>query len=240
MRRAFCLLCLVISTIVLSIVAFFVFLFDRRGYVLHGIERLWAKIYLFSAKIDVFLEGEENLRNGPYVFMCNHQSALDIFVLLAKIPLSFRFVAKKELFRIPFMGWAMKCVGHISIDRESLRESKKALDEVVSKVKRGVSVLIFPEGTRSEDGNLLPFKKGAFHIVHRIDAQIVPCAIYGTFLLQPKGKFLPIKSGSVWVEIGKPIEIKDSGLKKSAVAEMVWKDIDRLLTKNKIKTQNVV
>jgi len=235
MRKILCLLTLILSTILLSIVAFSVFPFDRKGNILHGIERLWAKIFLFSAGIDVYLSGQENLSTGPYVLMCNHQSALDIFVLLASLPFSFRFVAKSGLFKIPFMGWAMKCVGHISIDRENLRNSKKAFEEAKMKIKKGLNVLIFPEGTRSENGTLLPFKRGAFHILGLVKVPVVPLAVYGSSLLMPKGKVLPLSKGNVRIEIGKPINSGEEKVKKSEIMERIRKEMEILLEKARSK-----
>lgn len=240
MRKIVCLLVLVSSTILLSLLAFILFFFDKKGAILHGIERLWAKIYLFSAGIKVSIEGVENINSEPTILISNHQSALDIFVLLASVPLSFRFVAKRELFRIPFMGWAMKCVGHISIDRQSLKDSKKAFEEAKEKIRKGLNVLIFPEGTRSENGTLLPFKKGAFHIVSLARVPVIPIAIYGTCLLMPKGKIVPVKTGKVWIEIGKPIEVGDEKLKKSEIVEKVQQEVQILLEKGKIRAGHAV
>ncbi len=235
MRKVICLLSLVISTLALSLLSFVLFIFDRKGEILHEIERLWAKIYLHSAGIKVIVNGTESVKSQPVILMCNHQSALDIFVLLYGLPLSFRFVAKKGLFRIPFMGWAMKCVGHISIDRESPRDSMRALEEAKEKIKRGQSVLIFPEGTRSEDGTLLPFKRGSFHIVSLSRVPVVPVAIYGSSLLMPKGKVLPIKSGTVWIEIGTPILAKGDKVKKAEIMEEVRKQMETLIGKGRMR-----
>lgn len=237
MRKAICFLALSTSTILLSLVAFIVFPFDRKGHILHSIERLWAKIYLGSAGIKVSVHGTENIKLGPAILMCNHQSALDIFALLASLPISFRFVAKRELFYIPFMGWAMKCVGHISIDRESPRDSKKALDEAKEKIRNGLTVLVFPEGTRSEDGSLLPFKRGAFHLVKLASVPVIPIGVYGGSLLMPKGKILPKKAGTVWIEIGKPI-YPDTEVKKSQIMEEVRREIESLIEKGKKRAAN--
>ncbi|MCX7856732.1 MAG: 1-acyl-sn-glycerol-3-phosphate acyltransferase [Deltaproteobacteria bacterium] len=229
MRKALCFLTLIFSTIVLSLVAFAVFPFDRKGVFLHQIERLWARLFLHAGGIKVSISGKEHFISSPSIFISNHQSALDIFVLLASLPVSFRFVAKRELFQIPFMGWAMKCVGHISIDRHSLKESKKALEEAAQKIQKGLNVLIFPEGTRSTDGKLLPFKKGAFHLVNLAKVPVIPLAIYGSHILMPKGKILPVKAGTVWIEVGEPIYQREDQIRKNELADKVRQEVENLL-----------
>ena len=112
--------------------------------------------------------------------MSNHQSALDISVLLSHLPVPFKFVAKRELFRIPVFGRAIKKAGYINIDRDNPREALKAIEEAVARIRGGTSVLIFPEGTRSRDGNLLPFMKGAFSLATRAGVPVVPLAVIGT------------------------------------------------------------
>ena len=183
MRKTLSFLDLIVSTIFLAIVAIVVSLFDRSGARVHRIARLWASIHLRVSGIDVFLRTPENLPDPPFLLMSNHQSSLDITVLLAAIPFSFKFIAKRELFRIPFFGWGMKRAGYISIDRENPREALGAIEEAVSRIREGTPVLIFPEGTRGterqkeRDRGLLPFMKGAFSLASRAGVPVVPLVI---------------------------------------------------------------
>jgi 1-acyl-sn-glycerol-3-phosphate acyltransferase len=214
MRRPLSWICLVFTTIFLSTVAIVFSLFDKNGDTVHRIGRFWAGLHLKVSGVKVVIKGVEHLAGPPFVFMCNHQSALDIYTLLASLPISFRWIAKRQLFKIPFIGWAMGRAGYISIDRENPREALKAMEEAARKIRGGMNIIIFPEGTRSLDGVLLPFKKGGFTLALRAMVPIVPIGIYGTSQLQPKGSFIPKKKGVIYINIGKPIILE--GLDRSA------------------------
>jgi 1-acyl-sn-glycerol-3-phosphate acyltransferase len=221
---------LICSTIFLGSIALVLSLLDPRGEIVHRMARFWAKIYLKVAGITVSLEGCEQIARPPYVLVSNHQSALDIFVLLAAVPLSFKFIAKQQLFRIPIFGWAMKRAGYVSIDRDNPREALKALEEAAGKIKQGATVLIFPEGTRSPDGKLLPFKKGIFSLVSRAKVPVIPLAIIGTNALQPPGAFVPHRTGHVTMRLGNPILSEGKGLSyKAELMEQVRSSIEGLL-----------
>lgn len=232
MRRAFSFLNLIFTTIFLSVVALVVSPFDGKGDVIHGIARLWASIYLKISGIRVSLEGLENITSPPYIFMCNHQSALDIFSLLSALPMSFKWIAKRELFFIPFFGWAIKRGGHVSLDRKNPREALKAIDEAARKIKGGMNIVIFPEGTRSKDGNLLPFKKGGFSLALRARVPVVPVGIRGTSRLQPKGSFIPKEKGIIYIRIGEPMHIEESPVAKTKVMLEVRRHIEKLMTQS--------
>jgi len=152
--------------------------------------------------------------------MCNHQSFVDIFVLLANLPADFRFIMKKELMKIPILGPAMKRAGYMDIERENPKQSLRQLNLALEKIKNGSSVLIFPEGTRSPDGKLLPFKKGGFYLALNSGCDIVPLYIKGTHEIAPKGSWT-MKKGEYVLFIGKPISVK----------EYSRKDIEKLMEK---------
>jgi 1-acyl-sn-glycerol-3-phosphate acyltransferase len=230
MRRALSFLNLVITTIVLSTVALCAAPFDRGGEISHRIARLWAHIYLRIAGVKVSVTGAEKVATPPYIFMCNHQSALDIHVLLAYLPFSFKFVAKRSLFLIPFLGWTMKRAGYISLDRENPRKALKAMDEAAKRIQDGTNILVFPEGTRSLDGKLLPFKKGVFSLAMKARVPIVPVGIRGTSLLQPEGYQVPVQGGAVSIHLGEPIPVAGRGVSyKTEVADEVRAAITRLI-----------
>ena len=208
MRRATVLVWLVLSTITLSLVALLVALFGDREETIHRMARLWAKMYLAVAGINVRIEGLARLGSPPYVLMVNHQSALDIYALLAALPLSFKWIAKRQLFRIPVFGWAIRKAGYISIDRENAREALKAMEKAAQRIRQGATIIIFPEGTRSADGKLLPFKKGGFTLALRAAVPVVPVGISGSSVLQPKGCFIPREKGIIYIEVGEPIVLE--------------------------------
>ncbi len=232
MRRALPLFTLVVTTISLSVASLFLFPFDRRGEKTNKLGRLWAIIHLKACGIRVSLDGIENLAEPPYIFMSNHQSALDIFALLSSLPLSFKWIAKKELFLVPFLGWALKAGKNISLDRKHPRKALRAMNEAAHRIREGMNVVIFPEGTWSKDGNLLPFKKGGFSLALRTEAPIVPIGIWGTGILQPEGYFLPKQKGSIRVKIGEPVYVKEGKEKpsKTALMEEVRTSIEKLVT----------
>lgn len=230
MRKILSYLNLVFTTLFLATIALFISPFDQKGERIHAIARLWATIYLKIAGITVSVEGAGHLAQPPYLLMSNHQSALDIYVTLAALPLSFRFIAKRELFRIPVFGWAIKRAGYISIDREHPREALKAIEEAGQKIADGITVLIFPEGTRSIDGKLLPFMKGGFSLAMRANVPITPIGIIGTNRLQPEGAPVPQQPGHATICIGKPILLKGKGLSyKTEIMERVRAAIEGLM-----------
>jgi 1-acyl-sn-glycerol-3-phosphate acyltransferase len=136
--------------------------------------------------------------------MCNHASMIDIWAGFVGVPVSFRFIAKKQLSRIPLFGWAMWAGRFIFIDRQNALAARRSIEEAARRIKSGQSVLIYPEGTRTRDGRLMPFKKGGFHLAIDSGTAIVPMAIEGTRALMPRGAML-IRAGEVRLQIGEPI-----------------------------------
>jgi 1-acyl-sn-glycerol-3-phosphate acyltransferase len=175
----------------------------------HKIARIWAKCVLALSNIKVTVKGFSNLKPGrPYIYMANHMSNFDIPVLQAYLPVQFRWLAKAELYKIPLFGYAMKRAGYISIDRSDRKSAIESLNKAVNIIRNGVSVVIFPEGTRSNTDNIQPFKKGGFFLAVDSGVPIVPIVIHGTGRIMPKKKML-IKPGHVTLEIGKPINSSD-------------------------------
>ena len=168
--------------------------------------RIWARLLLAAAGVKVRVRGAENLEPGrSYVFASNHQSEFDIFVLEAALPGTFAFIAKKELFDIPLFGAGLRAAGNIPIVREDRRQAIRSLREAMTLMGRGSSVLVFPEGTRSEDGVLREFKKGAFVLALQSKTPVVPVSITGTYNIKPKTGGRLIVPGTVEMIIGEPI-----------------------------------
>ena len=195
-----------IDTIVMSLFGLFISIFDRTGKLVHAYcASPWAKSILWVCGVKVKIRGLDHIKGVDRgIYMANHQSMFDIFTLLACLPVDFKFVLKKELMKIPFLGGAMRRAGYISIDRENPRNAVKSINEAAEKIKNGTSVLIFPEGTRSLDGRLQAFKKGGFHLAIKSRCNIVPVAIIDSHLVVPKGS-LRIKKGTIKMSIGRPI-----------------------------------
>jgi 1-acyl-sn-glycerol-3-phosphate acyltransferase len=181
---------------------------------IHRVANLWAKILLLMCDIKVKVIGKENLLLGkPQIFMANHQSDFDILIALAYIPVQFRWIAKKELFNIPFFGAAMRSAGYIEIDRHNQEKAMQSLDEAALRIRKGKSIMTFPEGTRSRDGEIKAFKQGAFHLAINSGVSIVPVSIIGSGRIMPK-RSVKIKSGQIKLVIGEPIEVKSFDIEK--------------------------
>ena len=212
-RTIFVWSCIVFATLVVGSLVVMVYPFDRSGKTGHGLARLWANVALLAAGVKVKMEGLDSLdRKGPYIFMSNHQGAYDIFALHGRLPFHFKWLAKKELFSIPVLGWAMAAAGYIAIDREGTRDTVRAMNDAARKIHDGMSVIIFPEGTRSPDGSIQPFKKGGFTLAIKSKVPIVPLAIVGSREIMPKGR-LAVRPGRIWVRSEPLIETKDCSLR---------------------------
>ncbi|MCJ7747346.1 MAG: 1-acyl-sn-glycerol-3-phosphate acyltransferase [Desulfobacterales bacterium] len=227
-RTIFVWSCIVIALLVLGIVIFITYPFDRRGKVIHHYGRLWGKIALLVNRVKVRVEGIEHLKGeGPYIFMSNHQGTYDIFALLGHLPFQFRWLAKKELFSIPFFGWVMAAAGYVSVDREGTRKTVEAMNEAAQKIREGMSVVIFPEGSRSPDGSIQPFKKGGFTLAIKSKVPIIPISIIGSREIMPKGK-LTVTSGEIRIRIDHPIETQNYSLKdRKSLMEKVRQTISK-------------
>lgn len=186
---------------------------------IHLIARLWAKTLLAVTKIRVRVIGEEHVLLGkPQIFMPNHQSDFDIFIVLAHIPGQFRWIAKKELFRIPVFSKAMRNAGYIEIDRQNRAKALESLRLAAQKIREGKSVVTFPEGTRSKDGTIKPFKQGTFHLAIESGAPIVPISIIGAGKIMPK-RSLRIHPGRVTLVFDKPVDV--SGYTTETRADLI-------------------
>lgn len=212
-RTIFVWSCIVIATLVLGFIDFITYPFDRKGRVGHRCARLWGKTALLATRVKVKMGGMEHLKGkGPYIFMSNHQGSYDIFALLGHLPFQFKWLAKKELFSIPFFGWTMAAAGYISIDREGTRKTVEAMNEAARKIRDGMSVVIFPEGSRSPNGLIQPFKKGGFTLAIKSGVPIVPITITGSREIMPRDR-LTISPGEIQIQIGHPIETQGCSLK---------------------------
>lgn len=206
MRVVWILFNLVLSVGIFSILILAIGWMDRDKNVTGKLAKMWAQWVIWSTGIQYDVTGLENLeQENKYIFMSNHESALDILLCVACIPCKIVFLAKKELFRIPVFGWAMQAAGMIKIDRQNPERARKSVDEAVHRlIHSSFSTLIYPEGTRSETGDLLPFKKGGFILAIRSQLPIVPVTIIGAGDVLSKGSFT-INQGQIKIIINKPI-----------------------------------
>jgi len=187
---------IILLSILLGTASVIVRLFDSSGNSSHNIARLWCRLLCELNGVKVEIKGIKNiLTDQPQIFVSNHQGYFDIFALSGYLPVQIRWVAKSILFKIPFMGWAMTAAGYIPVKREDRKKSYQAFIQTIEKVKEGNSIIIFPEGTRSEDGTIGPFKKGSNLIARRSNSPMVPVTIIGSGNI--------IKKGSAVIQPGK-------------------------------------
>jgi 1-acyl-sn-glycerol-3-phosphate acyltransferase len=179
--------------------------------------RAWARFLLWGSGVKVKASGAEKIApNGSYVFVSNHLSYMDTPVVLANIPVQFRFLAKSGLFQIPLLGTHLARAGHIPVPRDDARAAVKTMNQAAQVMReRGTSLLIFPEGGRSHTGELAAFKEGAAYIAIRAGVPLVPIALKGTREVLPFGSG-EVRAGSVTMRIGDPIptdqiQLRDRG-----------------------------
>lgn len=190
----------------------------RSGDPSHRVASVWAWLILKTCGVRVDVEGRENLRPGcTYVLASNHQSLFDTPILFAYLPLSFRILYKKSLNRIPFLGWHLFLSGHIGVERENPVKARESLDHAAERIRRGTSVVVFPEGTRSYDGVMRAFRKGSFRLALKAATPIVPLTIDGSHLVMRRGR-VTVYPGKVKLTIGEPIPV--DGLSEADAAAL--------------------
>jgi 1-acyl-sn-glycerol-3-phosphate acyltransferase len=169
-------------TIILGSLSLLSSLFDHDGAVQHGFARLWSRMILGTIGSRIEVEGLDRIDTSrAHVYVVNHLSALDIPVLYVSLPFQFRILAKRELFRYPFMGWHLRRSGQIPVVLDNPKASIRSLQLAVTAVKNNMSLVVFPEGGRSEDGQLQTFMGGAFFAAIRAQTDVVPMALIGTY-----------------------------------------------------------
>lgn len=185
--------------------------------------KFWSKALIKIAGVKIISENIENIPgNEPVIFIANHQSYFDIPVLYATIPSEFRILAKKSLFFIPIFGWHLYLSKNISIERNNPLKASKAIRKAQEALKNNVSILLFPEGTRSINGKLQPFKKGAFFLSKKVNKKIVPIVIKGTSEVLKKGS-IKVKKALVFINFLSPISEKEiNNLSQEELSAKIW------------------
>jgi 1-acyl-sn-glycerol-3-phosphate acyltransferase len=179
--------------------------------VFHALARAWARSSLRLCGVTVRVKGLEKLdMRRNYVYVSNHASMFDIPAILATIPDQIRILYKKELNWVPIFGWGLKYGSYVAIDRRRGSDAMKSLGEAADKIRTGASALLYAEGTRTLDGKLQPFKRGAFNLAVRAGVPVVPLTINGSYRLLPK-RSIAVQPGEVELILEAPIEIKGSG-----------------------------
>ncbi len=221
---------IVALTVVMGTLSLIASLFDKTGRTQHGIARVWARWLLRVSGIRVSVEGLEHIRrDAPYVFASNHLSLIDTPLVVGYIPAQFRFLAKQSLWKVPFIGYHLRCAGHIAVPREDARGSLRSMAEAARCIReRAVSVLVFPEGGRAP-GPMRDFKEGAAYIAIKAGVPAVPVAVSGTREILPMDSLL-VRSGRVRLRIGAPIGTQGLGLHdRGALTARLHEEVARLM-----------
>src|SRR6185369_3726870 len=205
-------------TFLCSIIALLSTFIERSGRTYHKVALFWSKVCLLAAGVKIEVDGSELIpRDQPVIFMSNHQGNFDILALFQAIPIRFNWLAKEELFRVPLFGRSMQSAGYIPINRGDGRDSLKSLDRAARLVSGGTSIAIFPEGTRSNDGTLLPFKIGGFILASKAGVPIIPFSISGSIKINPPDNFLCLKPGTVRIKFSPPVQTRADGVKHQTI-----------------------
>ena len=216
-------------SIILGTVAVFFGIFDKSGNQSHKIAALWSKLICRWNGIKVEISGAENiLVDQPQIFIANHQGYYDIFALAGYLGVQLRWVSKSLLFRVPFMGWAMRAASYIPVERNNRKQSYQAFLNTLEAIKAGSSIVVFPEGTRSEDGSIGVFKKGSQLLAQRAKVPMVPVTIIGTRDIIRKGSMV-IHPKAVRIIISPCIALEKKDVKKG---DEILQEIRNIICKN--------
>lgn len=209
---------LAFSTLFIGLLIMFLCVLGAPNFASRVFATAWAKINTAVALMNVNVEGRENIDSSQsYIIVSNHQSLIDIYALYGFLGIDFKWVMKKELRAVPILGMACELMGHILIDRSNTEAALASINDAKARVTNGMSVVFFPEGTRSRDGELRTFKKGAFRFAQEMSLPILPVVIHGTKDILPSDT-IDLAPGSAIIEVLPPIPTE--GLSAQDVASL--------------------
>lgn len=179
----------------------------RNAEFVHKVQQFWSRSFYRLMFLPVAVEGLEHIQPGQsYVFVSNHQSMFDVWLIYGWLPVIFKWLMKAELRKVPFVGIACKAAGHIFVDRKNPKAAMESMEDIKKQLKDGVCTVIFPEGTRTKDGQVGRFKRGAFQIALDLKLPIIPISLSGCYDVLPKGKPFVYRR-PVRMYVGEPIDI---------------------------------
>jgi 1-acyl-sn-glycerol-3-phosphate acyltransferase len=207
--------------------------FERNGWMFHLVSRIHSYLTLKTCGVKLEVKGLENIDpKVTYIFVSNHASLLDIPSVIRGLPMRVRMVYKKELHKVPLFGWGLKFSKvYIGIERGSGPDARRSIERAAERIRNGDSVLLFAEGTRTRDGKLQPFKRGAFHLAALAGVPVVPLTINGSYKVLPRGSW-KITPGTITLVLEQPIKPPEADGRDS---EMQFKDrIQEIIRKHYI------
>jgi 1-acyl-sn-glycerol-3-phosphate acyltransferase len=200
----------IVITLIGAIIFFPAYPFTCRTIFPYWLTSFWARAIVFISGSRVKVVGRQNIfRNQSYIFCCNHQSYFDIYILLGYLPYKVMFISKETVFKVPLIGWAMKALGYIPLDRSNPRKALLSIRGALKQLEKGYSLILFPEGTRSTDGRVQEFKSGSMRLAFESASPVVPVSIYGSGKIQSKGS-MEVKGQNIGLVIGKPMKPKSA------------------------------
>jgi len=231
--RPFYLIALIINTLILALLIIAISPLDRGGKYVHYIGRFWSLVNVWLSGTRMYIRGKEKIKKGrPYIIMSNHQSLFDVWALIARLPLQLRWIIKSDIKTIPVFGLALERMGHFYVDRKRYKDAFSGLDAAFEKIKKGMSVVVFPEGTRSRDGRLQKFHKGGVLIALRSGIPILPVTVNGSRFVLPKGT-LDLMPGKIEIVVGDLIDTSAfDEKKKDELMSVVKSAIEKNLNLN--------
>lgn len=204
--RPFYLLSLILNTLILALVIIVISPFDRKGNVVHYIGKFWSLLNIYISGTRLAIKGKEKIENGRnYIVLSNHQSLIDPWILIGKLPLQLRWTIKPEVKKMPIFGYALERMGHIYVGRRKREDKVPTLEVAAQRIKQGASVVFFPEGSRSKDGHLRKFHRGGAIAAIRSGVPILPITVNGSRFVLPKGT-LALMPGKIRVIVGDSID----------------------------------
>jgi 1-acyl-sn-glycerol-3-phosphate acyltransferase len=204
--RPFYLIAVIVDTLLLGFLIIILSPLNPSGNFVHYIGKFWSRLNIYLGFCRVRIRGKEHLDpKKTYIVMSNHQSFFDVCALIAYLPLQLRWVVKAEIRKMPVFGYALQRMGHIYVDRARGDSIRWSIEKAAHKVKENTSVAFFPEGTRSEDGKLLKFRKGGFILARKSGCPILPITINGSRFVLPKNT-LDLMPGKIEIRIHRPID----------------------------------
>ena len=178
---------------------------------------IWSRLVCWLAWVKVEVKGRENIeRAQSYIFVCNHQGAFDIWAIYGYLNHNFKWLMKKSLEKIAFVGYACRRSGHVFVDSGSLQSIRETIDSARHQLRDGMSLVIFPEGTRTKTGAMGDFKRGAFLLAGEFNLPVVPLSVRGSFDIMPSKSYFP-RAGKIILTIHKPIEPGERGFNTKAL-----------------------
>jgi len=204
--RPLYLIFLILNTILVCLAIIIISPFDKKGNAVHYIGKFWSLLNVFLSGTRLTIRGKEKINtNLTHIVMSNHQSLFDVWALIGKLPLQIRWIVKSEIRKIPIFGYTLERMGHVYVDRKNRTAAYTSLETASSKIKKGTSVIIFPEGTRSKDGGLLKFRMGGIIIALKSGVPILPVTVNGSRFVLPKNT-LALMPGKIEIVVGDMID----------------------------------